>query len=864
MIDSSEEHEFNSSERDYSDSDFSVSEEEPQEEDGFKKSSDSSANRTQSGVQDFSTTNELTTTLCTNDSNKRDSDQKRAYTFQRRKPNPRGISKLRRKWSNKIEEASVNKLASTTCCKKLKCFRNVNKSFLIQKMKAVFMMEMRKRRESLAAMLGSQGHFFFDGKRVCAAFLTKAFCFSRDLQSSVRAISRKALLEFSSQTAESSPTVMFSINNSTQNPNSSSILSAPAKEAIIAYLVKVADETGDKMPDTNEKHLPFQSKQEVYNHFRDHFQRTTENGQCNLPSLNYFLRTWKKSCRQIKVRKSTRFSKCDICEHLNAEMKHRITTFQSTSDLLFQKRAHFSMVLDERLEYKRKKDIASLDPSNAWSVIIDGADQRAYGLPHFISKTKAQRGQALRVKLIGILEHAAENKLRLLTMTDEHKSGANHIIESIHRYLMDRSLSSAVPPTMYVQVDNCTRENKNRFFLSYMESLVRWKVFKVIEVSFLPIGHTHEDIDQAFSTTSNRLRQRDAITLPDMLCELRQVYNKHTSVAHMKQVINWSGLCEQERVLTTVKNFSHYRFFRFFRENEPRTESLSNISCWVKATVHDEWKDLGSLFLKSVPDLSKTPPTIFSDSEANMVKKAEITKRIESEEARIKEPLKLGHLKELRDAVYRPRKEKFHWNLQDCIELSKVRALDNTIKSNSNSQVRSHEHDNDEYSLDLVVDGTYEEQSQEDADIEDALPAKRNGNAERAKPNAQTTSNDSTGYTYEMNSYVAVLAETSDKMPSFWVGKVVKVKSDEEGVVRSMTVHWFEPYGKDGLQLDKFASKYAPSYLDKGTPKQRPWTNEVETSAVLINFQSFLATRRLPSAVQKHLRVSLPQNVSGS
>lgn len=47
------------------------------------------------------------------------------------------------------------------------------------------------------------------------------------------------------------------------------------------------------------------------------------------------------------------------------------------------------------------------------STIVDSADQSALGLPHFTTKTKSERVHALKVRLIGVLEHCDMNKSHL-------------------------------------------------------------------------------------------------------------------------------------------------------------------------------------------------------------------------------------------------------------------------------------------------------------------------------------------------------------------------------------------------------------------------------------------------------------------
>ena len=48
---------------------------------------------------------------------------------------------------------------------------------------------------------------------------------------------------------------------------------------------------------------------------------------------------------------------------------------------------------------------------------------------------------------------------------------------------------------LYLQLDNTARQCKAKYVMAYLKSLVAAGVFKKIVVSFLPVGHTLEDID---------------------------------------------------------------------------------------------------------------------------------------------------------------------------------------------------------------------------------------------------------------------------------------------------------------------------------------------------------------------------------
>ena len=85
-------------------------------------------------------------------------------------------------------------------------------------------------------------------------------------------------------------------------------------------------------------------------------------------------------------------------------------------------------------------------------------------------------------------------------------------------------------------MDNCARENKNQFVLGYLCYLIKCKVFKKIELSFLPVGHTHEDVDQMFSRFSVYLKGHDSITMNDLMNSIQNSYNPKPTTIEITQI----------------------------------------------------------------------------------------------------------------------------------------------------------------------------------------------------------------------------------------------------------------------------------------------------------------------------------------
>ena len=133
------------------------------------------------------------------------------------------------------------------------------------------------------------------------------------------------------------------------------------------------------------------------------------------------------------------------------------------------------------------------------------------GFPYFHERTKRSEGvEKAKYHLIGVIAHGIGSWV--YTMSDKWKSDSNVTIEVLQRVLTAiEQMRGGLPGTLNVQMDNCTRENKNQWVLAYLSWLVQRGVFHTIELSFLPVGHTHEDIDQLFSRLAVYLRSHDAI-----------------------------------------------------------------------------------------------------------------------------------------------------------------------------------------------------------------------------------------------------------------------------------------------------------------------------------------------------------------
>ncbi len=562
----------------------------------------------------------------------RTSPSKRLYNFVNRLPSskPRVQSVRPYIWLKKIESMTEPQLRRTRCCRSLRCFHTVVFEYYIERAKEIVPASPAARRAILNGFRGMNDKYYFNGRPVCVRFLKMGFHFSSFVLSS----HRRACLERNSgstiysaaslQTPSTSSTRSDVCNEDSssssqlQSADSTNSLSSSSKQktAIISFLMRLSEDCSDRMPNRPEVHLPFFRRCDVYELF------TKEHSSLypgrTVPSVPYFMRIWRQCTDHIKVRHNHGFTVFNECEQLRRALNDAVVKSLPTSQIMAQKSKHNEYVRAERLSYALRRDRARLNPSEKLSIIVDGADQSAFGLPHFVSSVKSVRGHSLKVKLVGLLHHQTPNNLHLFTMTEEHETGSNHIVETIHRFINTQQALASLPREFYVQLDNCSRENKNHYLMAYLESLVAWDVFDVVEASFLPVGHTHEDIDQIFSVTSSRLRVNDAVTLSDLHFQLSQTLGGRTRVTEMKRVLNWSGLCSQENCIKKLTNITQFRFFKFSRAKEGSAASQGSVpfkTCGhTKRTCSDEWTPMASSpkslvqgVLPFCPQLRNTP-----------------------------------------------------------------------------------------------------------------------------------------------------------------------------------------------------------------------------------------------------------------
>ncbi|CAG2199514.1 unnamed protein product [Mytilus edulis] len=206
----------------------------------------------------------------------------------------------------------------------------------------------------------------------------------------------------------------------------------------------------------------------------------------------------------------------------------------------------------EKLAYYRRRTISRRRPDRYLSLIIVGMDNTKTSLPHF----KDRKGKDLvltipmKTQVTGAINHDTHQKF---------------IFTDIYHYKHDSNLT-----------------------LNILMKLL-WEASK-IQLSFLYVGHTHEDIDQMFSVFSDRLRHTDATTLPGLHQHLYNAQELHAIGCY--NVSGWLDPC-----IAGVKSYSKSNIFRYRYD-----EANKSVNVYYRKNSEQPWKTLRRGFFKVRPN----------------------------------------------------------------------------------------------------------------------------------------------------------------------------------------------------------------------------------------------------------------------
>ena len=290
-----------------------------------------------------------------------------------------------------------------------------------------------------------------------------------------------------------------------------------------------------------------------------------------IASYPTFLRTWAKKeneLRNVQLRTWMPFAKCEVCATFR-EALEKTKDHAEKQRLNKEAASHRAFVRRERSKYAHKRFLAATVASDHLSLIIDGADASRFSLPHFAQVNhKSDAAWKLRMYIYGCIAHGRDTYA--FTTPAHVKQGHNVTIQTLHYVLLDiKRKEGRIPKTIHLQLDNTVKQCKGKYLFSYLAFLVESGVTEKIIVSFLPVGHTHEDIDQFFSRISVYLRVHNA---PSRRQLGNCVKNSFTKYGKRPIVMHWDNVANIRDYIASYagdyKDITQYHHFRIFRSEK--------------------------------------------------------------------------------------------------------------------------------------------------------------------------------------------------------------------------------------------------------------------------------------------------------
>ena len=336
-------------------------------------------------------------------------------------------------------------------------------------------------------------------------------------------------------------------------------------------------------PDSNFIFLPFPRRRDVFNLFLLEMKEEDDEFECD-PS--HFFKTWKEhvDTNNIKLRKHLRFAMCDTCINFR-ELREETRDSKAQKELFTLQKEHHDFVKNERTTYYCRRMKGAEADSDYLSMIVDGADQGKYAVPYHHVRTH-NSGKCLRlpVHLMGVLVHG--RRPHAFTYYENIKHGNNVTIEAIYQALAYELKRGKLPSKLYLQLDNTVKQCKSQYMIGFLAYLVLKGVFKYVVCSFLPVGHTHEDIDQFFSRIATYLMCHDALSAEHLHKGIKECFQtkkgQRCRTGHWDRVTNFSEWIKP--YMTDFSGITKWHQFRFFKlEGEVR------VQCRPWCSKHEEW-----------------------------------------------------------------------------------------------------------------------------------------------------------------------------------------------------------------------------------------------------------------------------------
>jgi hypothetical protein len=291
-----------------------------------------------------------------------------------------------------------------------------------------------------------------------------------------------------------------------------------------AYL-HIWQELADEDPENKFCYLPYARRKDYWEECIDYAGKKFPGTDWS-KSYNWFKRIWQSTERfkTMKILKNKPVSKCKEC--LAFRKKLMAAPVEEVPRIRRMRRIHFEEVRAERRKYHLARTRAKGDP-NFLCIIIDGMDQKKTDVPGASGKRDRDDRDVIKTRIVGAKVHGVGGFFYTLSPDVRHDANVTWtIILDVMEQLKTIDPVRSRAEELWIQMDNAGADNKSKWSLTFGKALVEIGLFQKVMFGFLPVGHTHEDIDQLFSVIAQYLKNHNAHSFEQLTKACKDAFTK--------------------------------------------------------------------------------------------------------------------------------------------------------------------------------------------------------------------------------------------------------------------------------------------------------------------------------------------------
>jgi len=288
----------------------------------------------------------------------------------------------------------------------------------------------------------------------------------------------------------------------------------------------------------------------------------------DFPSYYTFIVTWQKEFSMLKIPKKNRLGTCDICVKLSNE-KDTLTRLTHAS-WQRKKKLHMKNIFDERQENTRRIIFSQTYPSMVTLLGIDkmNAICMPWNMP--LPKSWLTKGR-VRYEVISLVDFG-NNQDEIYHGLNCFPHDSDGTMTLLYFKLRELRENGKITPKLQLHMDNCFRENKNRFVFAFCIMLIYNGWYSVIELFFLPPGHMHAENDALFVPLAKGKWKTNCHSPKHFIdhfvpkCYKRYKNQNIPKYRDIKYLYNWKNWLAPH--LRNIQHHSQHRAFQFIKKND--------------------------------------------------------------------------------------------------------------------------------------------------------------------------------------------------------------------------------------------------------------------------------------------------------